>query len=73
VTAGFFEWAFGLGFSEMKEEKVRVPREIQVLVNEREIYRKEKSWAEADIVRERIREKGFLVEDRDGKQILRRV
>ena len=33
------------------------------LIKEREKLRKEKMWREADIIRERIRELGFVVED----------
>ncbi len=57
----------GLGISEFEEEKEEIPEEIKKLVSERETLRKSKKYAEADIIRERIKEKGFLIEDTEGK------
>ncbi len=45
----------------MQEEEV--PDEIMKLVEERETARENKNWAQADAVRLRIRELGYLVED----------
>jgi cysteinyl-tRNA synthetase len=53
----------GLGVKEMKEEIVKVPSDVQKLIDAREKLRKEKKWAEADIFRERIKEKGYLLKD----------
>jgi cysteinyl-tRNA synthetase len=53
----------GLDVANMKEEKISVPRDIQTLIDAREKLRKEKKWADADVVRERIKEKGFLIKD----------
>ena len=40
------------------------------VIEKRELLRKEKKWAEADIVRERIKEEGYLVEDLpDGARV----
>lgn len=58
-----FDSVLGLGVKEMKEEKVEAPKEVLELVNEREKLRKAKLWAESDLFRERIREKGFIVSD----------
>jgi cysteinyl-tRNA synthetase len=48
----------------MKEEKIKIPEEVKFLISEREKLRKQKKWAEADILRERIAERGYKVEDR---------
>jgi cysteinyl-tRNA synthetase len=45
----------------------QVPAEVLRLVEERETARRTRNWAAADELRGRIRELGFLVEDRqDG-------
>ena len=46
-----------------KEEKSIIPQEVNSLVKERESLRKQKKWAESDILRERIKELGFQVRD----------
>jgi len=47
----------------MKEEIIKVPKDVQTLIDAREKLRKEKKWADADVIRERIKEKGFLIKD----------
>jgi cysteinyl-tRNA synthetase len=56
-----------LGFS-LKEQRAKskeqiIPEEIQMLVNERNKLRKGKKFDEADIIRKKIEEKGFLLRD----------
>ena len=58
-----FDTVLGLGVVEFKEEKFTVPQDIQELIDAREVLRKEKKWAESDILRQRILEKGFRVID----------
>ncbi|MFH1802721.1 MAG: cysteine--tRNA ligase [archaeon] len=58
-----FDSVLGLNVGGMKEEKIDVPKEVQDLVDEREKLRKAKMWAESDLFRERILEKGFRVAD----------
>jgi len=54
----------------MQESLVVLPNEVEKLVKAREDFRKTKMWKEADIIRERIKEKGYLVEDSpDGSKI----
>ncbi len=53
----------GLGVANMKEEHVSVPKDVQTLIDARERLRKEKKWAESDVIRERIKEKGFIIKD----------
>ena len=59
-----FDKVLGLGIKNVREEELAVPEEVMKLIEARERLRKEKMWAEADIIRERIREKGFKVEDK---------
>jgi cysteinyl-tRNA synthetase len=47
----------------MQHEKVDVPKEILELVEKREEARKAKDWAAADELRDKIKDKGYVVED----------
>ena len=58
-----FDSVLGLNVKEMKEQKISAPEEVLELVKEREKLRKAKMWADSDLFRERIREKGFIVQD----------
>ena len=52
-----------LGLKLDKEEKIDIPDEIKKLVEEREKYRKEKKYREADRIRNIIKEKGYIIDD----------
>ncbi|MFH1425500.1 MAG: cysteine--tRNA ligase [archaeon] len=68
-----FDDVLGLGVGSMREEKVEVPVEIREMVDEREKLRKEKKFVEADIVRNKLKEGGWVLED-GGKGVeVRRV
>ena len=58
-----FDRVLGFGIKEMEEKLVVAPKEVEHLVIEREKLRKDKKWAESDIIRARIREKGYEVKD----------
>lgn len=58
-----FDSVLGLSIKEIKEEKMIIPKEVSELVKKRETLRKDKKWAEADILRERIKELGYQIED----------
>jgi cysteinyl-tRNA synthetase len=68
-----FDEVLGLGIKEMKDEKIEIPKEIQALIDSREKLRKEKKWAEADILRERIKEKGFSLKDTPAGVIVEKL
>ena len=55
-----FDLILGFGIKDMKESEVSVPAEVRKLISARKSARKNKAWAEADILRARIREKGSL-------------
>ncbi|MBI2632133.1 cysteine--tRNA ligase [Candidatus Pacearchaeota archaeon] len=61
----------GLNIKEISEDNnIAIPPEVQKLIDSRERLRKAKLWAEADIIRERIKEFGYQIEDTpDGPQI----
>ena len=58
-----FDEVLGLGIKEMKREIIKVPENVQKFVEAREKLREEKKWAEADILRERIKERGYTIKD----------
>lgn len=47
----------------LEKEKVSVPKEINNLVKQREEMRKKRKWEEADKIRGKIKEKGYVIED----------
>ena len=58
-----FDKVLGLGVSNINEEVSDVPEEVRKLIDSRERLRKAKLWAESDIIRQRIKDKGFTVLD----------
>lgn len=64
----------GLNLKQFKSQKskVKINDEIQKLVEEREKLRKEKKWTEADEVRKKIEDQGFIIEDSPKGHIVRK-
>ena len=63
-----FDKVFGLGFENIKAEKI--PKEIQKLVEEREEARKNKDFKKSDELRKEINSLGYEVRDTiEGQQI----
>lgn len=56
-----FDKVLGLGFDNLKEEVV--PREVMILVEEREQARKNKDFKKSDELRDKINSLGYTVED----------
>jgi cysteinyl-tRNA synthetase len=52
-----------LGLDLMKKEKIKVPAEVQKLVQEREACRKAKDWKKSDEIRNKIKSLGYAVDD----------
>ena len=53
-----------MGWKKLLEKvEIKIPKEVQKLVDEREKVRKKKDWKNADDLRDEIKEKGFIVED----------
>jgi len=55
----------------VKEEKI--PKEVKNLVEEREKARQEKNYGLADHLREKIKEKGYIVDDTEKGSIVKKV
>ncbi len=58
-----FDLILGLNVKGMKEKKIVIPNNVRKLVDKRNKLRKEKKFEEADIVRDMIKEMGFVIED----------
>jgi cysteinyl-tRNA synthetase len=61
---GVFDAVLGLFKGGLPTAKLEIPREVVDLVAARERARKEKNWGEADNLRKRLAELGYVVEDR---------
>jgi len=68
-----FDEVLGLDIRKFKEEKINIPAGVKKLIAEREVMRKNRRWAEADVLRERIREMGYLIEDSEGGVKIRKI
>jgi cysteinyl-tRNA synthetase len=58
-----FDRVLGLGLAEWQPKEVEIPDEIMQLAEQRQQARQAKRWAEADALREQIRQRGYEVED----------
>ncbi len=58
-----FDKVLGLSTKNMREEKIIPPSKIKKMIEERENFRKKKMWKEADLLRQKIKEEGYLLED----------
>jgi len=68
-----FDKVLGLNLDNIKKEKIEVPDEIQKLVAEREDARANSDWNRADEIRDKIKELGFVLEDKAGATVVRPV
>jgi len=64
---------FGLNLKRLKREKISIPKEISDLADRRYSLRKDRKFAEADIIRNIVKEKGFLIEDREEDYVIRPI
>ena len=65
LTLPASEWVYGKGEKTGREESL-LPEEVDRLVLEREKARREKDYARADGIRERLKKAGYLLEDNPG-------
>jgi len=68
-----FDEVLGLGVKDMQETLVLASKELEHLMSEREKLRKDKKWAEADILRQRIKERGYNIVDTDKGPKLEKI
>lgn len=67
-----FDRVLGLDLGKTKKELI-IPSEILELQKQREKARKNKDWSLSDRLRDDIRDMGYLIEDVDGKSILKKI
>jgi len=58
-----FDKVFGLGLDKVKKTVVKIDQELKGLIEKREKARKEKDFALADKIRDKIKKKGFILKD----------
>jgi len=68
-----FDSVLGLGIKDIREKLVVPNKQVQSLIRTREKLRKQKKWAEADIIRQRILEQGYRIEDAESGSRLERI
>ena len=66
-----FDKVLGLGFENLKEEKI--PEEILKLANEREEARKNKDFKKSDELRDKINSLGYEVKDTSEGQKINKI
>jgi len=60
-----FDSVLGLGIKELKEEEIDIPKDVKNWLAIREAFRKEKKFVKADNIRQRIKEAGYDIEDKE--------
>ena len=65
-----FDTVLGFDLENYKKEEKKLSQEIQKLVEQRDIARKNKDWAESDRIRDLLIEKGYTVKDTKEGTIL---
>jgi cysteinyl-tRNA synthetase len=64
-----FDEVLGLNLSQVKaKDRLKVSQKIKDLLKQRQKLRQKKKWQEADVLREKIENLGFIVEDTDQGQ-----
>ncbi|MDP3966256.1 MAG: class I tRNA ligase family protein, partial [archaeon] len=59
-----------LGLKLLEKNEIKIPKEVDGLLKKREIARKKKDWKESDLLREKIKELGYLVLDgKEGQEV----
>ena len=59
-----FDKVLGLNLKPREKKVLKIPAEVQKIIDEREMARKNKDWKKADELRARIIELGFEVKDK---------
>jgi len=67
-----FDKVFGLNLDKIKPTKIKVPTEIKKLIKEREKARKNKNWKKADEIREKLKKKGYVLEDTPNGPVIKK-
>jgi len=65
-----FDKVFGLDLDKVKE--IKVPKELEKLILEREGLREKRDWKKADEIRKKINKLGFVIEDTKEGVVIKR-
>ena len=68
-----FDRVLGLNLAKVIKEKIKIPKEIQDLVDQREKARKDKDFKKADELRALSESKGYIIEDSSKGPVIRQV
>ena len=61
------------GLKLLEKEEIKIPEEIQKLIDERENARNSKDWKNADILRDTLKKKGYAVDDTTKGSAVRKL
>lgn len=62
-----------LGLNLDKKEKLEIPKEILDILDERKEARESKDWNKSDVLRDRLKELGYIVKDTKEGQVIEKV
>jgi len=65
--------AFDSVFGFIQNQDFEIPNKINLLLNKRQKARDEDNWVESDLIREQLKEKGWIVDDTTDGQNLKKV
>ena len=65
--------AFDSVFGFIRNQDFEIPDKINLLLNKRQKARDEENWVESDLIREHLKEKGWIVEDTPDCQYLKKA
>jgi len=62
-----------LGLELKKIKQIKLPKEVQVLMEKREHARLKKNWKEADQIREKLKSLGYVIEDTPSGPVVKKI
>ena len=65
--------AFDSVFGFIRNQDFEIPDKINLLLNKRQKARDEENWVESDLIREHLKEKGWMVEDTPDGQYIKKA
>ncbi|MEC9049688.1 MAG: cysteine--tRNA ligase [Candidatus Neomarinimicrobiota bacterium] len=68
-----FLLAFDSVFGFIRNQDFEIPDNINVMLNKRQKARDEENWVESDLIREHLKEKGWIVEDTPDGQYIKKA
>ena len=68
-----FMLAFDSVFGFIQKQDFEIPDDINLLLSQRQKARVDKNWAESDLIRVSLKEKGWIIEDTPNGQNLKKT